>query len=635
MLNNWLDLLLEVIYLKQFKTESKKILDMMINSVYTNKDIFLREIISNASDALDKINYLSLTDKKLKIDKDNLHIRIKLDEKNRILIISDNGIGMTKEELENNLGTVARSGSLEFKEENKKKKDIDIIGQFGVGFYSAFMVADKVEVISKASGSNKAFLWSSHGSEGFEIKEAQKEESGTDVILYLKNSDDEDFDKYLNSSFIKSIIKKYSDYITYPIKMETSHKHLNEGSKDEYEDHNEDEILNSLIPLWKRNKKDISDEEYSVFYQDKFNDYADPVHVIHTKAEGKIEFSSLLFIPSRLPNDIFTKEYKKGLQLYSNGVLIMENYEDLLPDYLAFIKGVVDCSDLPLNISREVLQQNQVVAVIKQNIENKVLKELTDMLKEERTKYEALWTSFGTHLKFGTYNNFGMDADKLKDLILFYSSSKKELVTFKEYVERTDKKQDKIYYAVGETIDKIDLLPQVERYKEKNIEILYLTEYVDEFALQAIATYDKKTFANVSSLPDYEETDEVKELNEKEKDLLAAMLKPLAGDIKEVRFTSKLKNHPVCLSSEGDLSTGMEKLLNALPQTEKVKAETILEINYQHPISDKLRKIYKKEKRDKLENYVKVLYAQARLIEGLTIENPTEISNIMTDIMAD
>lgn len=622
--------------MKQFKTESKKILDMMINSVYTNKDIFLREIISNASDALDKLSYLSLTDKNLKVNKDDLHIRINIDEEARTLTISDNGVGMNKKELEDSLGIVANSGSLAFKQENKKKKDIDIIGQFGVGFYSAFMVSDKVEVLSRSYNEKEANLWSSKGSEGFEIKSSSKDEIGTDVILYLKEStEEEDYDKYLNNAIIENIVKKYSDYITYPIKMEIIHSNLKEGSEDEYEEHVHDETLNSLVPLWKRNKSDIKDEEYSVFYQDKFNDYAEPSLVIHTKAEGKIEFNSLLFVPSQMPYDLYSKDYKKGLQLYSNGVLIMESCEQLLPDYLAFVKGVVDSPDLALNISREHLQENHVIALIKQNVENKVLKELGTLLKDERNKYESIYKNFGAHLKSGTYNNYGSDAEKLKDLLLFISSKDKKLSTFKEYLSRMEKKQDKIYYAVGESVDKIDLLPQVERFKDSGIEVLYLTDYVDEFSLQAISTYDKKTFANVSAQgDDDDESKEVIDFNDANKDLLAAMLPALEGDIKTIKFTSKLKNHPVCLTNEGQISTGMEKLLNSLPQNDEVKASVILEINYEHPVVKKLQKLFKDKKTDELQDYTKVLHAGARLVEGLTIENPTEIVNALSQIMA-
>ena len=480
---------------KQFKAESKKLLNMMINSIYTNKEIFLRELISNSSDALDKIYYKSLTDNNIKIDKKDLKIRIERDTENRTLKIIDNGCGMTKEELENNLGTIAQSGSLTFKEENKDQTDVNIIGQFGVGFYSAFMVSKKVEVLSKSYNSDKAYIWISDGEDGYEIKEAKSETLGTTITLYLKDdTEDMNYSEYLDEYKIRSIIKKYSDYITYPIIMEVNNRVLKEGSDSEYEDKLEDETLNSQIPLWKKNKNNITEEEYNNFYQDKFFDYEKPLKVIHTNVEGQCSYNSILFIPSHAPYDFYTKEYEKGLQLYTNGVLIMEKCSDLLPDYFSFIRGIVDTQDLPLNISRETLQQDKNLKIIAKSIENKIKNELTNMLKNDFEEYKKFFKSFGTQIKFGIYNNYGIDKDKLKDLVLFYSSNKKELITLKEYVDDMKKDQKNIYYASGETIEKIDNLPQVEQVKQKEYDILYLTDYVDEFTIQALMEYEKKKF---------------------------------------------------------------------------------------------------------------------------------------------
>lgn len=626
---------------KEFKTESKKLMDLMINSIYTNKEVFLREIISNASDALDKLHYESLTNSEIKIDTSSFNIRIDVDKDKRILTISDNGIGMSKEELENNLGTIAKSGSLDFKENNKKKKDIDIIGQFGVGFYSAFMVSSKVKVVSKKYGSDEAYSWMSEGVKGYSIEKDERENYGTDVILTIKeDTDDEKYSKFLEDYEIQGLIKKYSNYITYPIKMEVTHQHLKEkvnpDDKDEYETVTHDEVINDLIPIWKRNQKDIKDEEYDTFYSDKFFDYEKPIRHIHTKAEGTLEFRSLIYIPSHMPYDYYAKEYEKGLQLYSNGVLIMEKCPDLVPDYLSFIKGVVDSSDLPLNISRETIQQNRILATISKNIETKVLKELEDMQKNAREDYIKFYNAFGMQLKYGVYNDYGMNKDKLKDLLMFHSSKDKQFVTLKEYTERMEKEQKNIYYACGETVDKVDLIPQVEAVKNKGYEVLYCTDYVDEFAIKMLNKYADKEFKNVCTdsleLDSEEEIEKLKKKNEKSKDMFNIM-KEAIPEIKDIRFTNKLSNHPVCLSSAGEISVEMEKALNSMPIDNKISAEKVLEINEKHKIAKKLNELYKEDKKT-LKKYAKVLYAQARLIEGLSIENPTEISNLMTEIMS-
>ena len=597
---------------KQFKTESKKLMELMINSIYTNKEIFLRELISNASDAIDKLHYSSLTDKKIKVNADDFKISISIDKDKRLLSILDNGVGMNKESLEENLGVIAKSGSEIFKEENEKKKNIDIIGQFGVGFYSAFMVASKVEVISKAYNEKIAYVWISEGVDGYQIKECEKEDYGTLVNLYIKEG--EEYDKYLEEYTIESLIKKYSDYITYPIVLEKGDK---------------EETINSLIPLWKRNKTKITEEEYNTFYSDKFFDYEKPLKTIHFKMEGRISFTALLYISSHAPFDYYSKEYEKGLQLYSNGVLIMEKCKELLPDYFSFVKGVVDSPDLALNISRETLQQNQVLELISKNIEKKIKKELCLMMENDRENYEKFFDAFGLGLKAGVCNNYGMDKDKLQDLLLFYSSFDKKYTTLKEYVSRMQD-GDKIYYACGETIDKIDMLPILDTVKDKGYEILYLTDYGDEFVVQMLMEYEGKKFVNVSAdeaLSDTEEDkQELEKINEEAKDMFSVMKKALP-DIEGIRFTRHLKEHPVCLTSTG-VSAQMEKFMHAMPNMDEVKANMILEINEKHPIASKLKELYKNDK-EALADYTKILYAQGRLIEGLSIENPTEISNLI------
>ena len=622
---------------KQFKAESKKLLNLMINSIYTNKEIFLRELISNASDAIDKVAFKSLTDKSIKVDRKKLEINLSIDKENRTLTISDNGCGMTKEELENNLGTIAESGSNIFKTENKDK-DVNIIGQFGVGFYSVFMVADKVEVHSKTYNSNESYLWSSTGEDGYIIDEDNKNTNGTDIVITIKADNDEyNYSQFLDENKIEELIKKYSNYIHYPIKMKKTHRHLKDKSKDEYEEHKKIEILNNMMPIWKKDKKDVKDEEYNEFYTTNFYDYEGPLNVIRYKAEGTCSFTSLLFIPQHAPYDLYSKEYKKGLQLYSNGVLIMDKCEDLLPDYYGFVKGLVDSEDLSLNISREILQQDKQLQTISKSIEKKINKELISMLEEDREKYEKFFKEFGMQLKIGIYNSFGIHKYELQDLLLFYSSTQKKLITLKEYISRLKDKQENIYYAVGETIDKIDLMPQTEEVKDKGYEILYLTDYADEFVVQVLQNYENKQFINVANadlnLEDEESIKEIDELNKQNNQLLEEIKNSLGEKVSKVKFTNKLKKHPVCLTSEGNISTGMEKILNAMPTEQKVKASTILSINAKHPIADKIKKLHQ-EKSSDIEKYAKILYAQARLIEGLELENPNEISELVCEFLS-
>ena len=621
---------------KEFKAESKRLLDLMINSIYTNKEIFLRELISNASDAIDKLYYNSLTDKSLDVNKDELEIRINLDKEKRQIVISDNGIGMNKEELETNLGTIAKSGSLAFKEANEKKEDIDIIGQFGVGFYSAFMISKLVTVESKKPGEEKSYRWVSSGADGYSIEECDKETVGTKIILDLKdNNEEENFDTYLDVYFIKTIVKKYSDYIRYPIKMDIVRKTKKEGTENEFENKVQTEVLNSMIPLWKKSKKDITEEEYTAFYIDNFNDFTKPIKTIHTNVEGQYCYNALLYIPSDEPLGYRTGEFQKGLKLYSNGVMIMENCADLLPDYFAFVRGLVDSQDLSLNISREMLQHDRQLKVIAKNIENKIKSELENMLENNRSEYEKFFDKFGLQLKFGAYINFGAYKDILKDLFLFYSSTENKVVTLKEYVSRMQEGQDKIYYASGESYDKIDLLPQVEAVKDKGYEILYLKDNIDEFVFQLMLAYDGKNFVNVAAenvdLTSEEEKENLKKLNEENKDMFAIMKEAIA-DVEIVRFTNRLKNHAVCLTSEGQLSIEMAKTMNAM-NDEQIKPQMVLEINENNKIAEKIKELYKEDK-EELKKYTKVLYAQARLIEGLSIDNPTEISNLICDILS-
>ena len=621
---------------REFKTESKRILDLMINSIYTNKEIFLRELISNSSDALDKLYYLSLTNKDIKVNKDDLFIRVDYNKDKRTITISDNGTGMTEEELENNLGVIAESGSLKFKEENKEQNDVNIIGQFGVGFYSAFMVSDKVTVESKSYKDDKATIWESAGVDGYTLSPSDKKDNGTIITLHLKeDTEDYNYSELLSEYKLRGIIKKYSDYISYPIKMEVENNRKKEDS-DEYETYKEVITVNSMIPLWKRNKKDIMEEEYNNFYSDKFFDYDKPLDVLHFNIEGNVNYNALLYIPSHAPYDYYSKEYEKGLQLYTNGVLIMDKCSELLPDYFSFVRGVIDTEDIPLNISRETLQDDKNIKLIAKSIESKVKNELLDLLKNNRDKYLEFYKAFGMQLKFGIYNDYGMHKDKLEDLIMFYSSGDKKLITLDEYVDKLKEEDKNIYYCAGETVDKIDMLPQVEGIKDKH-EVLYLTDYVDEFAIMAIHEYKGKTFVNVTNESTDLSTDEEKEKINKEntdnKDMLEEMKKVLEGNVEEVKLTNKLKSHPVCLTTTGEVSTSMEKVINAMPTDENIKANEVLEINASHKIVDKLKDLYKNDK-DEFTKYTKVIYYEARLIEGLPIDNPTELSNLMCDIMA-
>ncbi len=629
---------------KQFKAESKRLLDMMIHSIYTHKEIFLRELISNASDAMDKLYFRSLTDEKVGMNREDFAIDLKIDKDARTLTITDNGIGMTQEELEKNLGTIANSGSLKFKNENKLEDDVDIIGQFGVGFYSAFMVAKRVTVRSKAYGSDEAYQWQSEGVDGYTIEPCDKETVGTEIILEIKDdAEDETYSEFLEQYRIQGLVKKYSDYIRYPIRMDMTksrRKETENADKDaapEYEEYVENETLNSMVPLWRKNKSELTDADYNAFYKEKFFDYNEPLLHIHTKSEGTATFNALLYIPSKAPYDYYTKEYEKGLQLYSSGVMIMEKCADLLPDYFSFVKGLVDSEDLSLNISRELLQHDRQLKIIAKALEKSIRNELTKLLKNDRAAYEKFFEAFGLQLKFGVYNGYGMNKDALKDLLLFYSSSEKKPVTLAEYVSRMKEDQTCIYYATGENIARIDHLPQTELVKDKGFEILYLTENVDEFAIKMLMNYEGKEFKSVSAGDlDLETEEEKKEIEEKSKehaDLFNDMQKALEGKVKSVRLSQRLKSHPVCLTSEGALSLEMEKVLNAMPTDQKVQADRVLEINPEHPIFAKLVQL-QKENPDKLNAYAKLLYDQALLIEGMSIEDPVAFSNQICELMA-
>ena len=622
---------------RQFKTESKKVLDIMINSIYTNKEIFLRELISNASDAIDKLHYLSLTDKNIKVNNDNLCIRIDTDIEKRELIITDNGIGMTEEELENNLGTIAQSGSLRFKEENSCQNDANIIGQFGVGFYSAFMVSDRVIVESKSYKEDKAYIWESDGSSGYTISSSDKKDNGTKITLHIKeDTEDYKYSDFLTEYKIREIVRKYSEYISYPIKMEVSNTRKKEDS-DEYETYKELTTLNSIVPIWKKNKKDIKNEEYNNFYSDKFYDYSEPLKTIHFNVEGNVTYTAMLFIPSHAPYNYYSKEYEKGLQLYTNGVLIMDRCSDLLPDYYSFVRGVVDTEDIPLNISRETLQDNKNISLIAKSIESKIKKELLTMLKDNREEYEKFYKAFGMQIKFGIYNDYGINKDKLVDLLMFYSAKEKKYITLSEYVSKLKKGEDNIYYACGESISKIDMLPQVEIFKDKGYDILYLTEYIDEFAIMALGEYEGKKFVNTSSIDTDPSTEKEKEEIKKENDDNTSMLKEmkeiLGDNVSEVKFTNRLLKHPVCLNTSGDISTSMEKVINAMPTEEKITAKEVLLINVNHSISNKLKELYKSNK-EEFKKYTKVIYCEARLIEGLSIENPAEFTSLVCELIS-
>ena len=624
---------------KQFKAESKKLLDMMINSIYTHKEIFLREIISNASDAIDKLYFKSLTDTSVGMKKSDFAINIAIDKENRTLTVSDNGIGMTEEDLENNLGTIANSGSFAFKKDNDLGDDVDIIGQFGVGFYSTFMVAKEVTVVTKAFGSDQAYKWTSDGVEGYKIEECDKPDGvGTTITLKLKDdTDDEKYSTYLDQYQIQSLVKKYSDYIRFPIRMEVEHTHYNEEGK-EPEVHKAIETLNSMTPIWKKNKSELKDEDYNNFYMEKFGDYEPPVAHIHSKNEGVATYDALLYIPARAPFDYYSKDYEKGLQLYSSGVMIMEKCADLLPDWFSFVKGVVDSEDLSLNISRELLQQDRQLKIIAKNLEKSIKNELAKLLKNDREKYEKFYSIFGLQFKFGIYQSYGAANETLKDLLMFPSSFDGKNVTLKEYVSRMKEDQKEIYYACGETKERIEMLPQLEKIKDKGYEVLYFTQDVDEFAIKVMINYDGKPFKSISDadldLDTEEEKEEAKKLDEENKDMFTFMQEAIADKVKTVRLSKKLKTHPVCLSSDGSITIEMEKVLNAMPQNDgnKVKAEKALEINPNHPIFEKLKDLYANDK-DKLKDYAKLLYDQALLIEGMSIDNPVEFANLVCELM--
>lgn len=637
---------------KQFKAESKRLLDMMINSIYTHKEIFLRELISNASDAIDKLYFRSLTDDSVKLKKKDFFIRLAADKENRTLTVRDNGIGMTKEELEKNLGTIAKSGSLDFKNENETGGKVDVIGQFGVGFYSAFMVASRVTVRSRAFGAQEAWQWESTGAEGYTIEPCDKEDVGTEVILVVKeNEGEEHYDEFLDDWRLAGIVKKYSDYIRYPIKMLREKSRAIEGTdKDEeghykapeYETYTEDETLNSMVPIWKRDKKKVKDEEYAQFYKDKFGDYSDPARVIQSKTEGTATFNALLFIPSRTPYNYYTKEYEKGLQLYSSGVLIMEKCADLLPDYFSFVKGLVDSEDLSLNISREMLQHDSQLKLIKTTLERKIKNELASWLKNDREKYEEFFKNFGLQLKMGCYASYGMNKELLQDLLLFHSAKENKLVTLREYYEAMPEDQKYIYYAAGESTDRLAKLPAAERVLDKGFDILYLTDDVDEFMLQMLRSYgDKekeKEFRNISAddlgIETDAEKEEVKAKNEENKELFEAMKAALDGKVTEVRLSQRLKSHPVCLSSSGPLSIEMEKVLNSMPaQQEKVKSEKVLELNGEHEVFAALKRLFEAGDKEKLAAYSEILYDQALLIEGLALEDPVAYANNVCKLM--
>ncbi|MDE5621180.1 MAG: molecular chaperone HtpG [Ruminococcus sp.] len=631
---------------RQFKAESKRLLEMMIHSIYTHKEIFLRELISNSSDAIDKLYFKSLTDDKVGLNKDDFAIWLTADKDTRTLKITDNGIGMTEEELENNLGTIANSGSLKFKTENKLEEDNQIIGQFGVGFYSAFMVAKKVTVISKAYGSDKAYKWESEGVDGYTITEAEKKNAGTEIILeLLEDTDDENYSDFLDQYRLKSLVKKYSDYIRFPVKMEMTHSRPVEmsdedkeaGKAPEYEDYIEVETLNSMTPLWKKNKTELKEEDYKHFYTEKFYDYSEPLRYAHVKNEGNANYNALLYIPSKAPFDFYSKEYEKGLQLYSNGVLIMDKCADLLPDYFSFVKGLVDSEDLSLNISREMLQHDRQLKVIAKSIEKTISSELKKMLKNDREKYEEFWKAFGLQLKYGIYSDYGMNKEKLQDLLMFTSSKENKLVTLDEYITGMREEQKFIYYATGDSVERIEQLPQTELVKENGFEILYLTDNIDEFAVKTLIKYKDKEFKSVSAddlgLENNEKQKEIKAKEEENADLLKELADALDGKVSKVILSHRLKSHPVCLTSEGEISLEMEKVLNSMPNGQKITAQRVLEINPEHEIFGKLKSMKESDDKDKLGKYAKLLYSQALLIEGMNIENPVEFSNLICELM--
>ena len=621
---------------KQFKAESKRLLDLMINSIYTHKEIFLRELISNASDAMDKLYFKSMSEN-TGITRSDMAITIEADKDARRLTITDNGIGMTKDELENNLGTIAKSGSLAFKNENESAEDVNIIGQFGVGFYSAFMVAKRVTVISRAYGEDSAYMWTSEGVEGYSIEEAAKDSHGTQIILEIKdNSEEENYDEFLTPYKIKSLVRKYSDYIRYPIKMDVEHEKLKEGTEDEYEKEIVTETLNSMTPIWKKSKSELTDEEYNQFYKDKFYDYDEPLLHIHSKTEGTATYSALLYVPAKAPYDYYSKSFEKGLQLYSSGVMIMDKCADLLPDYFSFVRGLVDSEDLSLNISREMLQHDRQLKIIAKSLEKSIKSELKKLQKNDREKYEKFFEAFGMQIKYGIYEGFGSNKETLQDLLMFKSSFG-GYVTLEEYVSRMKEEQKYIYFASGSSVARIEALPQTELVKDKGYEILYFTDHVDEFCIQMMHDYEAKEYKSVSSedlgLETEEEKEEIKKEEEDNKSLFDFMTEKLSGKVKAVRLSHRLKSHPVCITSEGMLSVEMEKVLSAMPTEQNAKAEKILEINASHPIYNKLKALYETDK-DKVAEYGDILYSQALLIEGMAIENPVEFTNKICEIMA-
>ena len=628
--------------MKEFQAESKRLLDLMINSIYTHKEIFLRELISNASDAIDKLYYRTLEDGATGLSREDFSIQLAVDKEARTLSISDNGIGMTQEELDNNLGVIARSGSLQFKQEAEKKDEVDIIGQFGVGFYSAFMVSSRVAVDTKAFGSDEAWHWESTGLDGYEITPGAKADRGTTITLSLKeDSEDENYSEFLDQFRLQDLVKKYSDYIRYPIRMEVSHTHVKEGTgvdgKDpEYETHTEVETLNSMTPIWKKAKSEVTDEEMNAFYKEKFYDWQDPLKVIRTSTEGAATYTALLFIPSHAPMDYYTREYEKGLQLYASGVLIMDKCADLLPDCFSFVKGLVDSQDLSLNISREMLQHDRQLKLIASRLEKKIASELQSMLNNDREKYEQFWKAFGLQMKYGLYDNYGAKKDELKDLVLFTSSAEKKLTSLKEYVSRMKPEQKYIYYGCGETVERVLSLPQAETLQEKGFEMLCLTDNVDEFALRMLMKYDDKEFRNISSddleLESTEEKEKVKELAEENKDMLAFVKESLGDKVKDVRLSGKLKSHAVCITTDGMISTEMEKVLNAMPAQEKIKAQRVLEINGEHPIFQRLQELYQSDK-ERLKLYAEILYDQALLLEGISLEDPSDFSQKLCQLL--
>lgn len=623
---------------KQFKSESKRLLDLMINSIYTHKEIFLRELISNASDAIDKSYYKSLTDSNVEFNKDDFYIRLTVNEDERTLTITDTGIGMTKEELDSNLGTIAKSGSFDFKSNNEAMDGVDIIGQFGVGFYSAFMVAEKVTVISKALGSDEAYKWESSGADGYTLTSCEKDAIGTEIILNIKKStDDEDYDEYLDEYNLKNLVKKYSNFIKYPIKMMMKKRRHVEGTEDKYEDYFEDETLNSMVPIWRKNKSELKEEDYENFYMEKHFGFEKPLRYTHVSVEGITSYNAILYIPARTPFDFYTKEFEKGLELYSNGVLIMNKCGDLLPDYFGFVQGLVDSADLSLNISRETLQHDRQLQFIAKKIKEKIKSELLAMLKNERETYEKFFNNFGRTLKFGLYSEWGANKETLQDLVMFYSSTENKLVTLDEYVSRMKEDQKYIYYATGENVQKMAKLPQTELVSDKGYEILYFTDEIDEFAIKVLMNYKEKEFKNVSSadLDVKQDSEEDKKESETYKDVFEFMKESLNGKVKDVKSSKRLKTHPVCLATEGELSIEMEKVLKAMPDAAMagdVHAEKILEINTQHAMFNKIKNFYESDK-EKLKKLSSVLYNQALLIEGLQIEDPVQYANDVYELL--